>query len=76
VYPWSPREVRGRAKALTEGPVLLIDHADNCASGGTQDTMAVVEEVMARPEDVAVFAICDPGPWPKRFTPASGRRSL
>jgi microcystin degradation protein MlrC len=50
-----------RAKEFSEGPVLLIDHADNCASGGTQDTMAVVEEVMRQGlEDVAVGAIRDP----------------
>ncbi len=49
-----------RAKALSDGPILLIDHADNCASGGTQDTMAVLAEVMAQGlEDVAVFAIRD-----------------
>ncbi len=51
----------GRAKSLGEGPILLIDHADNCASGGTQDTMAVLAEVIRQDlEDVAVFAICDP----------------
>ena len=50
-----------RARELTEGPVLLIDHADNCASGGTQDTMAVVAEVMRQGlKDVAVGAIRDP----------------
>jgi microcystin degradation protein MlrC len=50
-----------KAKALTEGPVLLIDHADNCASGGTQDTVTVLKEVMRQGlEDVAVFAIVDP----------------
>jgi len=50
-----------RAKTLQEGPVLLIDHADNCASGGTQDTTAVLREVMRQGlKDVAVFAICDP----------------
>ena len=50
-----------RAKAFPDGPVLLIDHADNCASGGTQDTMTVVAEVMRQGlQDVAVGAICDP----------------
>jgi len=50
-----------RAGGFSEGPILLIDHADNCASGGTQDTMAVVEEVMRQGlEDVAVGAIRDP----------------
>ena len=50
-----------RAKAMAEGPILLLDHADNCASGGTQDTTAVLREVMRQGlKDVAVFAICDP----------------
>ena len=50
-----------RAKALTEGPVILLDHADNSASGGTQDTTAVLKEVIDQGlEDVAMFAICDP----------------
>ncbi|MEO8558087.1 MAG: M81 family metallopeptidase [Rhodospirillales bacterium] len=50
-----------RAKKLEDGPILLIDHADNCASGGTQDTTAVLREVMRQGlKDVAVFAICDP----------------
>ena len=51
-----------RAKGLTDGPILLIDHADNCASGGTQDTMAVLAEVMRQGlDDLAVFAIRDAG---------------
>ncbi len=50
-----------RARSYTDGPVLLVDHADNCASGGTQDTMTVVAEVMRQGlRDVAVGAICDP----------------
>jgi microcystin degradation protein MlrC len=62
VYRSEPlAESVARAKALQEGPILLIDHADNCASGGTQDTMAVVAEVMRQGlKDVAVAAICDP----------------
>ena len=50
-----------RAKALADGPIILVDHADNCASGGTQDTTAVLAEVIRQGlEDVAVFAIRDP----------------
>lgn len=50
-----------RAKQMGEGPVLLIDHADNCASGGTQDTVAVLREALKQGlKDMAVFAICDP----------------
>ena len=50
-----------RAKTMTEGPVILLDHADNSASGGTQDTVAVLKEVIDQGlEDVAMFGICDP----------------
>ena len=51
-----------RAKTLTEGPVILLDHADNCGSGGTQDVMAVIAEVLRQGlDDVIVGAVWDPG---------------
>ena len=54
-------ETISSAKAMTNGPIILLDHADNTASGGTQDTVAVLAEVLAQElEDVAMFAICDP----------------
>ncbi len=44
-----------------EGPVLLLDHGDNCMSGGTCDTMDVFEEALAQGlEDIVVGPICDP----------------
>ncbi|HWA36559.1 MAG TPA: M81 family metallopeptidase [Burkholderiales bacterium] len=50
-----------RAKALAAGPVMLLDHYDNCASGGTMDTTTVLEAMLeARLEQAAAFAICDP----------------
>jgi microcystin degradation protein MlrC len=49
------------ARRLPEGPVILVDHGDNTASGGTQDVMSVVEEVMRQGlEDVVAGPICDP----------------
>ncbi len=43
------------------GPVLLLDHADNCGSGGTQDVMTVIAEVMRQGLDnVGVAAVWDP----------------
>ncbi|BBK33105.1 microcystin degradation protein MlrC [Stella humosa] len=51
----------GRAEALTDGPILLLDHADNCGSGGNQDVMTVLKAVMEQGlEDVAVAAVWDP----------------
>ena len=42
------------------GPVLLIDHCDNCGSGGAQDVMAVVAEILKqRLDDVAIAPIRD-----------------
>jgi microcystin degradation protein MlrC len=55
-----------RAKAMPrsqsgEGPIVLLDHYDNCASGGTMDTTVVLAEIMRQGlEDVAAFAIYDP----------------
>ncbi len=54
-----------RAKALgqaeAEGPVILLDHADNVGSGGTQDCMAVIAEVLKQGlSNVAVAAVWDP----------------
>jgi microcystin degradation protein MlrC len=53
-----------RAKAVAAdaaGPILLLDHADNVGSGGTQDVMTVIAEVIRQGLDgVAVAAVCDP----------------
>lgn len=50
-----------RAKALSDGPIILLDHADNSASGGTQDTMAVLKEALDQGlQDIAMFGVCDP----------------
>lgn len=43
------------------GPVVLLDHYDNSASGGTMDTTEVLAEILRQGlEDVAAFAIDDP----------------
>ncbi len=65
VYQPEPlRDALARAETLGEtgaGPVLLLDHYDNTASGGTMDTTAVLAAIMAQGlEDVAVFGIFDP----------------
>ncbi len=55
-----------RAQALEppahgEGPIVLLDHYDNCASGGTMDTTVVLAAILkAGLDNVAAFAIYDP----------------
>lgn len=50
-----------RAKAIEQGPVILLDHFDNTGSGGTMDTTTVLAEVLRQGlENVAFYAICDP----------------
>jgi len=49
------------AKTLGDGPIILVDHGDNTASGGTQDVMSVIAEVERQGlTDVAAGPICDP----------------
>ena len=50
-----------RARQMQGGPVVLLDHYDNCASGGTMDTMAVLGGILeAGMADVCAFAVFDP----------------
>jgi microcystin degradation protein MlrC len=62
VYQSQPlTEVIGRARARNESPIILLDHADNCGSGGTQDVMTVIAAVLkAKLDDVVVGAVWDP----------------
>jgi microcystin degradation protein MlrC len=47
--------------AGASGPVVLLDHCDNVASGGTMDTTAVLEEVIRQGlTDTVFYAIHDP----------------
>ena len=49
-----------RAKQL-DGPVVMLDHCDNSASGGTMDTTTVLAEILRQGlEDVVFFGIYDP----------------
>ena len=68
VYPIEPlAQSMQRAQALADaaqpgaGPIVLLDHSDNCASGGTMDTMTVLGAMLdAGLKDAAAFAIFDP----------------
>ena len=49
------------AAGRTDGPIVLLDHADNCGSGGTQDVMDIIQAVLnAGLPDVAMAALWDP----------------
>ena len=53
-----------RAQSLASGagkPVLLLDHSDNCMSGGTCDTMDVLQAAWQNGlTDIATGPLCDP----------------
>ncbi len=50
-----------QAKAMTDGPVVLLDHADNVGSGGTSDVMTAIAEVLRQDlQGVAMAAVWDP----------------
>ena len=62
-----------RAKTLAEGPVILLDHYDNAASGGTMDTMTVLGAILDEGlEDVAAFAVHDPAAVQEMITAGVG----
>jgi microcystin degradation protein MlrC len=66
VYKLEPLEQSvARAKAMAPspggGPVFLLDHYDNAASGGPMDTTRVLAEILRqRLDNVAAFGIFDP----------------
>jgi microcystin degradation protein MlrC len=53
-----------RAKSLAQpgaDPVFILDHYDNCASGGTMDTTEVLAEIIRQElDDVVFFGLYDP----------------
>jgi microcystin degradation protein MlrC len=54
-------EALAEARSYEDGPTILLDHADNCGSGATQDVMTVIEAVLNEGlEDVVVAALWDP----------------
>jgi microcystin degradation protein MlrC len=62
LYTGAPlAEQIAHSRTLGEGPIVLVDHGDNTASGGTQDVMSVIEEAMRQGlDDVVAGPICDP----------------
>ena len=63
------------AKPAGAGPVVLLDHSDNCASGGTMDTMTVLGAVLdAGLTGAAAFAIFDPAAVQQMIAVGVGQR--
>jgi microcystin degradation protein MlrC len=62
IFPTEPlSDSIAAAKQLAEGPIVLVDHGDNCGAGGTTDVMAVLREVIEQGlEDVVAGPIWDP----------------
>ncbi|MEG2999208.1 MAG: M81 family metallopeptidase [Comamonas sp.] len=65
VYRSAPLETSlQQAQQLAQNatrPVLLLDHGDNCMSGGTCDTMDVLQTALSQGlESIAMGPICDP----------------
>ena len=57
----SMEKAKAASKEPGEGPVILLDHYDNTASGGTMDTTEVLNSILEHGlEDVAVFGFYDP----------------
>ena len=57
----SVARAKAMAGAAAAGPVFLLDHCDNCASGGTMDTTVVLAEILRQGlSDMVAFAIYDP----------------
>lgn len=76
VYKLEPlADSLGRAKQAKEYPVVLLDHYDNAASGGTMDTMAVLGAILDSGLDgVAAFAIHDPAAVQQMIAAGVGAR--
>ncbi len=62
IYKHKPlQEMVTKAKKLKDGPIILLDHADNCGSGANQDVMKVIDEIIKQElDDVIIAAVWDP----------------
>lgn len=63
------------AEDADDRPVLLLDHSDNCMSGGTCDAMDVLQAALAAGlSDIAVGPLCDPEAVAELITARIGTR--
>ncbi|HWD57486.1 MAG TPA: MlrC C-terminal domain-containing protein, partial [Stellaceae bacterium] len=81
VYKIEPLQAAlARAQAMPapspgEGPIVLLDHYDNCASGGTMDTTVVLGEILkVGLDNVAAFGIYDPASVQQAIAAGIGAR--
>ncbi|MFZ9407002.1 MAG: M81 family metallopeptidase [Burkholderiaceae bacterium] len=83
VYESTPlAQTVARAKVLGEshrpgetGPIVMLDHCDNVASGGTMDTTAVLAEALKQGlQDALFFAIHDPDSVQKAIAAGVGNQ--
>ncbi len=74
VFPSEPvAQSIAYAKSLEEGPVILVDHGDNCGAGGITDVMTVLQEVLHQGlEDVVAGPFCDPAAVEQLFEKGQG----
>lgn len=64
-----------RAKSIKKGPVLLLDHCDNTASGAAVDVMLVLEQALAQGlTDIAVGPVRDPESVARMIAAGVGRQ--
>lgn len=69
----SVKRARQEADADGSGPVILLDHYDNTASGGSMDTTEVLREILEQElDDVAAFGIFDPDAVDQMITAGVG----
>jgi microcystin degradation protein MlrC len=75
IEPLDASLARAAGAAGSGGPVILLDHYDNAASGGTMDTMTVLGGILrAGLDNVAVFAVWDPPAVQKMIAAGIGAR--
>lgn len=71
----SMRRARELANGPGSGPVLLLDHGDNCMSGGTCDDMDVLRAALAHGLDgILAGPICDPEAVARMIDAGQGAR--
>jgi microcystin degradation protein MlrC len=73
IEPLADSVARAKEMADGQGPIFLIDHHDNCASGGSMDTTKVLAEIIRQDlDEAAFFGIFDPAAVETAFAAGIG----